>query len=71
MRAALVEPQRLRDAVSEAVMAGAWSPMEVMALVAADFGADRAAVMAMLWDLAGEGLLAYDPSGQFPAFRPR
>ena len=70
MRASQVHPQQLRDAVTEAVTDGAWSPMAVIAAVACDFPADRAEVMATLWDLRDEGLLVYDASGHVPGFRP-
>jgi hypothetical protein len=70
MRASQVYPQQLRDAVTEAVTGGAWSPMAVIAAVACDFPADRASVLATLWDLRDEGVLVYDASGQFPGFRP-
>lgn len=70
MRVTQVEPHALREAVREAVAGGAWSPTAVVASVASDSAADRAHIIATLWDLKEEGLLVYDATGQFPGFRP-
>lgn len=63
-------PATLRTAVITAVEEGAWAPADVVASVATDCTTDRAAVMAMLWDLVDEGCLRYDGSMLFAGFRP-
>jgi hypothetical protein len=70
MRVTQVDPRALRAAVREAVADGAWAPTDVVASVASDFVADRAQIVATLWDLKEEGVLVYDASTQFPGFRP-
>ncbi|HET7533298.1 MAG TPA: hypothetical protein VF012_06070 [Nocardioidaceae bacterium] len=64
-------PETLRTAVCEAVGEGAWTPADVVASVATDYASDRASIVAVLWDLVEEGLLAYDGSGRFACFKPR
>lgn len=64
------DPETLRSAVCAAVREGAWTPCDVVATVATDFGADRARIIAVLWDLVDEGLLCYDASLQPCGFRP-
>ncbi len=64
-------PGALRTAVFAAVAEGAWSPIEVIASVATDSFADRASILATLWDLVEDGLLCYDPPPQRAGFRPR
>ena len=68
MRASQVDPLQLRAAVTDAVAGGAWSANAVIASVASDSVLDRAEIMATLWDLEGDGVVAYSP-GQFPGFR--
>lgn len=70
MLATQAEPFTLRHAVLSAVEEGAWSPADVVASVATDYSADRARVVAMLWDLVDEGCLRYDGSLLFAGFRP-
>lgn len=70
MRVTQVDPHLLRTAVAEAVANGAWSPTAVLASVASDSVADRARIMATLWDLKEDGVLVYDSTSQFPGFRP-
>lgn len=70
MLAVQSEPMTLRAAVLDAVLDGAWAPADVIASVATDYTADRAAVVALLWDLVEEGLIRYDGSLQFAGFRP-
>lgn len=64
------EPVTLRAAVLRAVEEGAWAPADVVASVATDCTTDRAAVMAMLWDLVDDGCLRYDGSLLVAGFRP-
>jgi hypothetical protein len=72
MIATQTSPSTLRTAVRAAVREGAWSPADVVASVATDYGADRGRILATLWDLVDEGLLAYDPALQLGlgGFRP-
>lgn len=62
----------LRTAVCTAVREGAWSPADVVASVATDYGTDRGHIVATLWDLVEDGLLRYDTSVQLGlgGFRP-
>jgi hypothetical protein len=62
-------PELLRSAVFDAVTEGAWTPADVVASVATDYVADRATIVAVLWDLVEEGLIRYDASLQFAGFR--
>lgn len=71
MLATQAEPVTLRAAVLSAVQEGAWAPADVVASVATDNVADRAAVIATLWDLVEEGCLRYDGALVSPGFRPR
>ncbi len=70
MRVNQLDPLELRTAVKAAVVDGAWSPTAVVASVASDSVADRAEIIATLWDLRDDGFLVYDVSGRFPGFRP-
>lgn len=70
MLATHTEPVTLRTAVLDAVVDGAWTPADVVASVATDFTTDRAAVVAVLWDLVDDGQLRYDSSLHFAGFRP-
>lgn len=72
MIATQTSPSTLRTAVCTAVWEGAWSPADIVASVATDYGADRGHIVATLWDLVAEGLLCYDPSLQLGlgGFRP-
>ncbi len=70
MMAVQTEPLTLRHAVRRAVEEGAWAPADVVASVATDYAADRAVVLATLWDLVEEGCLRYDGSLLFAGFRP-
>lgn len=70
MRATQVDPLQLRTAVTDAVAAGAWSTQAVVATVASDSVVDRAEIVATLWDLESDGVVAYT-AGQFPGFRLR
>jgi hypothetical protein len=63
-------PETLRTAVCKAIGEGAWTSADVVASVASDYATDRAAIMAVLWDLVDEGYLRYDGSGQLACFRP-
>ncbi len=63
-------PEVLRDAVCQAVREGAWTTADVVATVATDYGADRASIVAVLWDLVEEGFLHWDASGQITCFAP-
>lgn len=63
-------PEVLRSAVFDAVREGAWIPADVVASVATDYVADRATIVAVLWDLVEEGVIRYDASLQFAGFRP-
>jgi hypothetical protein len=63
-------PEALRSAVFDAVREGAWTPADVVAAVATDYVADRATIVAVLWDLVEEGAIRYDASLQFAGFRP-
>lgn len=64
------DPRELRTAVAEAVADGAWAPTDVVASVASDSVADRARILATLWDLKEDGVLVYDATTLFPGFRP-
>ncbi|HEY0775717.1 MAG TPA: hypothetical protein VGD51_16655 [Nocardioidaceae bacterium] len=70
MLATQAEPVTLRSAVLRAVEEGAWAPADAVASVATDYAADRAAVLAVLWDLVDEGCLRYDGTSVFAGFRP-
>lgn len=70
MLATQAEPVTLRSAVLSAVEEGAWAPVDVVASVATDYTTDRAAVIAVLWDLVDEGCLRYDGTSVFSGFRP-
>lgn len=70
MLATQAEPVTLRSAVLRAVEEGAWAPADVVASVATDCTTDRAAVMAVLWDLVDDGCLRYDGSLLVAGFRP-
>ena len=70
MLATQAAPVTLRSAVLGAVEEGAWAPADVVASVATDYTADRAAVLATLWDLVDEGCLRYDGTSVFAGFRP-
>jgi hypothetical protein len=70
MMVMLTNPEVLRTAVWDAVQEGAWTPADVVASVATDYVADRATIVAVLWDLVEEGVIRYDASLQFAGFRP-
>jgi hypothetical protein len=70
MIATQTDPEALRAAVWAAVREGAWTPCDVVASVATDYGTDRAHIVATLWDLVEEGLLCYDATLQPCGFRP-
>lgn len=70
MLATQSDPVTLRTAVLGAVVDGAWTPADVVASVATDYAADRAAVIATLWDLVDDGLIRYDADLQLAGFRP-
>ncbi|WP_121256047.1 hypothetical protein [Nocardioides ferulae] len=55
-----VAPRNLRDSVYTAVHEGAWSVSDVVATVTSEMDAARCDVVAVLWDLAAEGVLSYD-----------
>lgn len=63
-------PETLRTAVWDAVREGSWTTADVVASVATDYVADRATIVAVLWDLVEEGVIRYDASLQFAGFRP-
>ena len=69
MLATHANPEALRTAVLTAVEDGAWTTADVVASVATDYTADRATIVAMLWDLVEDGLVRYDNSLQFAGFR--
>lgn len=70
MLATRTEPVTLRTAVRRAVEEGAWAPADVVASVATDYTADRATVVATLWDLVDEGCLRYVGTTLVAGFRP-
>lgn len=70
MLAAQTDPEMLRTAVWAAVQEGAWTPSDVVASVATDYGTDRGQIVAVLWDLVDEGVLWYDATLQPCGFRP-
>lgn len=63
-------PLTLRAAVQTAVEEGAWTTADVVASVATDYAADRGQIVAVLWDLVGDGVIFYDASRKFAGFRP-
>ncbi len=63
------EPDTLRAAVLTAVEEGAWATADVVASVATDYAADRATIVATLWDLVDDGLVRYDNDLRFAGFR--
>lgn len=69
MLATQANPESLRAAVLTAVEDGAWTTADVVASVATDYTADRATIVATLWDLVDEGLVRYDNSLRFAGFR--
>jgi hypothetical protein len=62
-------PAELRTSVLAAVHDGAWSAVDVAATVIAEIRAERAVVLAMLWDLVEDGTLVYDGTPPRPGFR--
>lgn len=70
MLATQSDPVTLRTAVLGAVVDGAWTTADVVATVATDYTADRAAVVATLWDLVDDGLIRYDAGLRLAGFRP-
>lgn len=70
MIATQTDPEALRTAVWDAVREGAWTPCDVVASVATDYGTDRGHIIAILWDLVEEGLLFYDAAVQPCGFKP-
>ncbi|HLN78729.1 MAG TPA: hypothetical protein VK204_16920 [Nocardioidaceae bacterium] len=69
MLATHANPESLRAAVLIAVEDGAWTTADVVASVATDYTADRATIVATLWDLVDDGLVRYDNSLRFAGFR--
>jgi hypothetical protein len=69
MLATHANPESLRAAVLTAVEDGAWTTADVVASVATDYTADRATIVATLWDLVDDGLVRYDNSLRFAGFR--
>ena len=69
MLATQANPESLRAAVLTAVEDGAWTTADVVASVATDYTADRATIVATLWDLVDEGRVRYDNSLRFAGFR--
>jgi hypothetical protein len=63
-------PDELRSTVYHVVTDGCWTTADVVATVATDSVADRADVVATLWDLVDDGALRYDGTAGFPGFRP-
>lgn len=63
------DPDTLRTAVLTAVEEGAWATADVVASVATDYAADRATIVATLWDLVDDGVVFYDNSLRFAGFR--
>lgn len=63
-------PETLRTAVVDAVREGAWTTSDVVASVATDYSADRATIVAVLWDLVEDGIVRYDASLRLGGFRP-
>lgn len=63
-------PDELRSLVYDVVADGSWTTADVVASVATDSVADRADVVATLWDLVDDGALRYDCNAGLPGFRP-
>ena len=62
-------PAELTASVLDAVVDGAWAPVDVAATVTARVRADRSHVLATCWDLVDQGTLVYDRHAPSPGFR--